>query len=253
MNNENFYEKAVRDIYEAIAREKTVKTLTARHKESIEGRTSTHEIDIFWEFTDEDITYKTVIQARETTTLAALFAMVRIIRDIPGQTIGVIITQPVYQKDIKDMAASAGIILYELIPPVTQDVVEQVVDNVRINVDKDWVKAEKQRGGLGDEPVQVTNQPKYAFLYDEQGRLLDSVQGIFDSYGKQRELALVGRKQSIVHTFSAPVFLQTNHELVPFVKLTSIDFDLEFMNANELPGEEMVEYILDKVFRFFGG
>lgn len=252
MTDNLYYEKLIRDIYEAITREKRVKTLDARQQATVEGRTAGHEVDVYWEFTDDDITYKTIIQARTTTTLAELFAMVRIIRDIPGQTVGIIVTQPVYQKDIKDMAASAGIILYELIPPV-QDVVEPVVDNIRINVDKDWVKAEKERVGLGDEPVQVSHQPKYAFIYNEQGHCVDSIQGIFDSYSKRPDLTVGGQKQSFSHVFNPPVFLQTNHELVPFIKLLSMEFDLALVQANELPGEEMVEYILDKVFRFFGG
>ncbi|MEL7632854.1 hypothetical protein [Sporomusa sphaeroides] len=252
MDTKLYYEQVVRDIYEAIGRGTSVQTLAVRHNSLLQGKTSEHQTDVYWEFNDGELTYKTVIQARETATLDELFALLRIIRDIPGQTVGVLVTQPVYKKDIKDMADSAGIILYELFAPAAQDIVEPVIEHVRINVDKEWVKHEKEKAGIGDEQVQVMKQPKYAFIYDGQGHCVDSVQGIFDSYSKQRRGMPAGEKQAIAHTFHSPAFLQTNHALVPFVKLTSIEFDLEFVKVNELPGEEMVEYILSKVFRYFG-
>lgn len=251
IDNKLYYEKVVRDIYEAIGRETSVKTLEVKHDFVLQGKTSEHQVDVYWEFNDGEITYKTVIRARETATLDELFGLLRIIQDIPGQTVGVLICQPVYKKDIQQMAASAGIILYEILPPSNHDIIEPVVENIQINVDKEWVKREKERAGIGDEPVQVSSHPKYAFIYDEHGNCIDSVQGIFNSYSKRREGMPIGQKQAIVHTFSTPTFLQTNHELVPFVKLTNIAFDLEFVRVHELAGEEMVEYILTRVFRYF--
>jgi len=170
-SNSHFYEKAIRDIYDAIAQEQSVRTLNTQYPATIQGKTSVHAADIYWEFTDGDIIYKTVIQAKETVTLGELFSLVRIIRDIPGQTTGVLITQPVYKKDIKEMAANAGIILYELLEPSGQDLWEPVVDNIQINVDKEWVKKEKERVGLGDEQVQISANPKYSFIYDENRQL----------------------------------------------------------------------------------
>lgn len=251
MTSQNIYQQAVRDIYDAIAGETAVETIKAQYNAVIEGRTATHEADLYWEFTDGDITYKAVIQAKEQVELGELFTFLRTVRDIPGQVMGVIVTQPVYKKDIKDMAANAGIILYELIAPVVQEIWEPVVGNVQINVDKAWVKAAKEKAGLGDEQVQMNANPKYTFIYDEQGNCLDSVQGVFAGYSKQPAEAMVG-VQTIVHTFAVPVFLQTNHELVPLIKLDNITFDLEFVNVNQMPGEDMLAAILNKILRYFG-
>ncbi|MDF2571238.1 MAG: hypothetical protein K0R55_2842 [Sporomusa sp.] len=251
MISQDIYQKAVRDIYEAIDGQAAVKTIKAQYNAVIEGKTSTHEADIYWEFTDGDITYKTVIQAKEQVGLGELFTFLRTVRDIPGQVMGVIVTQPVYKKDIKDMAANAGIILYELIAPIVQDVWEPVVSNIQINVDKPWVKEAKEKAGLGDESIQMNANPKYTFIYDESGNCLDSVQGVFDSYSNRRSAAETGL-QTVVHTFAIPVFLQTNHELVPLIKLDNITFDLEFVNVNQMPGEDMLASILDKILRYFG-
>lgn len=251
MTTQNIYQQAVHDMYTAIAGATDIKTIKAQYNAVIEGRTETHAADVYWEFTDGDITYKILIQAKEQVNLGELFSFLRVIRDIPGQVMGVIVTQPVYKKDVKDMAANAGIILYELLAPLTADVWEPVTSNVRINVDTVWVKAAKEQAGLGDEMIQMNANPKYAFLYDENGNCVDSVQGVFDYYGKNRNSA-ADRQETIVHSFAGPVFLQTNHELVPFIKLDNITFDLQFFNANQMPGEEMLRQVLEKTLKYFG-
>lgn len=251
MTSPNVYQQAVREIYEAIAGIDTVTTCKAQINAVIEGRTSTHEADVYWEFTDGDITYRVVIQSKEQTSMAELFVFLRMLRDIPGQVMGVIVTQPVYQKDIKDMAVSAGILLYELTDPIATAVWEPVVSNVQVNVDKVWVKQAKEQAGLGDEPVQVSADPKYSFIYDDAGNCLDTVQRIFDEYGKRQQTSGDG-PQTIVHTFAAPAFLQTNHVLVPFIKLDNITFDVELANINHRAGEEMLADILENILQYFG-
>ena len=251
MTSPNIYQQAVRKMYEAIAGVDTVKTCKAQYNAMIEGKTSTHEVETYWEFTDGDITYKAVIQAKEQASLAELFIFLRMLRDIPGQVIGVVVTQPVYQKDIKDMAASAGILLCELTQPITTEVWEPVVGNVQVNVDRLWVKQAKEQAGLGDEPVQVSADPKYSFIYDEAGNCIDTVQGIFDQYGKQHKVDS-GEPQTIVHTFAVPTFLQTNHVLVPFIKLDNITFDVELANVNHQAAEDILANIVDITLKYFG-
>ena len=251
MTSPNIYQQAVRVMYEAIAGVDTVTTCKAQYNAVIEGRTSTHEADVYWEFTDGDITYKAIIQAKEQASLAELFIFLRMLRDIPGQVMGIVVTQPVYQKDIRDMAANAGILLCEITQPITAEVWEPVVSNVQVNVDRVWVKQAKEQAGLGDEPVQVSAEPKYSFIYDEAGNCLDTVQGIFDQYGKQQKASGAGQ-QTIVHTFAAPTFLQTNHALVPFIKLDNITFDVELANINHRAGEDMLANIIDNILKYFG-
>lgn len=251
MSSLTIYQQAVREIYEAIAGLDTVTTSQAEYQAKITGRTSTHEVDAYWEFTDGDITYKAVIVAKEQTTLAELFAFLRTVRDIPGQVMGVVVTQPVYQKDIKEMAANAGILLYELTQAIASEVWEPVISNIQVNVDKDWVKAAKEQAGLGDEPVAVSTDPKYSFIYDEAGNCVTTVQRIFAEYGNQQQAA-GSECRSIVHTFAVPAFLQTNHVLVPFIKLDNLAFDIELANVNQQAGEDMLTAILDHILKYFG-
>ncbi len=251
MISPNLYQQAVREIYEAITGVDTVKTCKAQYNAVIEGNTSTHEVDLYWEFTDGDVTYKVIILPKEQATLPELFSFMRTLRDIPGLVLGVVVTQPVYQKDIKDMAANAGILLYEMPPSTAIDTWEKLVSNVQINVDKAWVKEAKEQAGLGDEPIQMNSEPKYSYLYDEARNCLDTVQGIFDHYGNQETVGN-GGKQTIVHSFAAPTFLQTNHELVPFIKLNNITFDLESEKVQNQIGAGMLANILDVTLKYFG-
>lgn len=251
MTSPNLYQQAVREIYEAIAGVDTVKTYKAQYNAVIEGNTATHEVDLYWEFTDGDVTYKVIILPKEQATLPELFSFMRMLRDIPGLVLGVVVTQPVYQKDIKDMAANAGILLYEMPPSTAIETWEKLVSNVQINVDKAWVKEAKEQAGLGDEPIQMNSEPQYSYIYDEARNCLDTVQGIFDSYGNQETVGN-GGKQTIVHSFTVPTFLQTNHELVPFIKLNNITFDLESEKVQNQIGAGMLANILDVTLKYFG-
>lgn len=248
MTSPNVYQQAVSEIYEAIAGIDTVHTSKAQHNAVIAGNTSDHEVELYWEFTDGGVTYKVLVQSKEQASLPELFNFMRTLRDIPGLVLGVVVTQPVYQKDIKDMAANAGILLYEMLPTVVETW-ENMVGNVQINIDKAWVKAAKEQAGLGDEPIQMSSEPKYSYLYDEARNCLDSVQGVFEQYGKQQ---LSGDKQTIVHSFAVPTFLQTNHELVPFIKVDNITFDLQQLEVSSQRGTEMLENILDIALEYFG-
>lgn len=251
MTSQIVYQQAVREIYEAIEYVDIVTTCKAQYKTVLEGNTSTHEVDVYWEFTDGDVTYKVIIQPQEKASLTDLFNFARTLRDLPGLVLGVVISQPVYDKDIKEMAVNAGILLYEVMPNAIAETWENIVSDVRINVDKAWVKEAKELAGLGDEPVQMSADPKFSFIYDEAGNCLDTVQGVFEQYtGKQTEAD--GGKQTIVHSFSAPAFLQTTHELVPFIKVNDITFDIESVKVKNLMGIEMLENILGVTLRYFG-
>ena len=251
MTSPTIYQQAVREIYEAIAGVDTVTTKNVQYNAVIEGKTSTHEAEVYWEFSDDDVTYKVIIESKEQASLPELFTFMRTLRDIPGLVLGVVVTQPIYQKDIKVMANKAGILLYEMVQPAAKETWEAVIGNIQVNVDKAWVKAAKEQAGLGDEPIQMSTEPKYSFIYNEEKSCIDSVQGIFDYYSQQKIEGNNG-KQTIVHSFAAPTFLQTTHELVPFIKLDNITFDIEMLKVENLPGREMLDNILEITLKYFG-
>jgi len=250
-----YHEKILHNFITAIETENSVKTIQFQQNATIQGRISTHQVDAYWEFTDGDITYKTIIQVNgwdKVVSNAEMYRFVLLLRDIPGQVTGVLFTQPVYEKRIKDMAQDAGVVLYEIkIPSDSQSIWEPSVENVRINVDTDWVRNEKERLGLQNELIQVGGNPKYLYIYDEAGNCIDSVQGVFDTYVKKNRGNYQLDKQEIIHTFAGEAFLQTDNELFPLVKLLNITFDLSFVDSTELEGEELVQNILGSVLKFY--
>ncbi|BBB91122.1 MAG TPA: hypothetical protein PKA28_11185 [Methylomusa anaerophila] len=246
-------ERIVRELLEAIPKIDSVQTLTLEKDAVIAGRTSSHQADIYWEFAEGDIVFKTVIQVRNWNSRldrAELFQLAASIQDISGLTIGVKFTQPVYQKDVKKIAADAGIILYE-INAADQPLWEPVVDNINIDFDAEWAREEKERVGLGNELIDFRGRPGQLFLYNEAGNCIDSLQGVFDRYVIGKQKAGNRERESIIHNFGEPTFLQTNNEFIPHVKIHGVAFDIAFYDLNELQGEDMANSILDAIFSYY--
>ncbi|MEG6586093.1 restriction endonuclease [Dendrosporobacter sp. 1207_IL3150] len=255
MQDEKFYyEQIISKLVQAIEDEKSVKTIKVVRNSTIQGRVGYHEVDIYWEFTDGEINYNTVIQVKDWNKKIGnteLFKLLSILRDIPGQTAGVLVTQPVYQKVTHDLARDVGITLYELKMPLDQKVWESVIENVQVKVDAEWAKAEKERLGMGDQQIKLGGEPKTLFIYDAERNCIDSVQGIFNKYIKESRSRNDYSMQTVVHEFTEPVFLQTGDELFPMVKLDKIGFDLMFFDSAEVSGGEMLSYMLDNVLNYF--
>jgi hypothetical protein len=247
------YEKLVEGITSGIARLETVTTTQLERNSTLQGRMDNHPVDLYWEFTDGDITYKTVIHSscwEKAVSSSDLFKFVSLLRDIPGQTTGVLFSQPVYDKDIQQLAKDAGVLLFELSRETAAPRREAIVHNPGIQVDADWAKAEKERLGLEHETFQFSGDPKYLFLYDEQNNCVDSVHGVINGYLQRREGDSMERT-SVHHYFETPTFLQTDNEFIPYVKLTSVMFDIEYVDPNEGLGDEIAQAVLAHVTGYY--
>ena len=96
------------EVIELIRNEEKVKTLKIEKDYEVEGRTASYPIDLYWEFEGGNgIVYKVIIQTRQmdkSVDRNRLFHFANILQDISGQVMGVIFTQPVYEKIVKDVA-----------------------------------------------------------------------------------------------------------------------------------------------------
>lgn len=245
---DGFHERLMGEVLAAIGAAVTVRTVRAEREAAVAGRTGEHVVDMYWEFTDGDIVYRTVLEGRRwdrAATTREVFAFLSLLRDIPGQTAGVWFTQPVYDKDVRHLAAEAGVVLYELRLPAAAAPVPVAAD-VRVEVDAEWARAEKERRGLAGQAVQVRGSPRLLFLYDEEGNCLDSVDGVVTD-----ALRRGGGPGRVEHRFAAPVFLRTENEEFPLVKLAGVSFTAELADPGALDGAAMVDDILERVLRFF--
>jgi Restriction endonuclease len=111
------YELLVQAIFQAINDQEEVANLIVERDKTLQGKTTPHQIDVYWKFEKTAITYETIVQAKDWQSpvkKGQLIEFKGILDDLPGQPRGVFVTRTGYQQGAKDFAAAQGIILYEL-------------------------------------------------------------------------------------------------------------------------------------------
>jgi hypothetical protein len=114
------YEKLVQGIFQAIHDQEEVTTITVEHNKTLQGKISTHQIDVYWKFQKAKIEHEVIVQAKDWRSAVKqgdLFHFKSVLDDLPNQPRGVFVTRTGYQQGAKDFAAAHGIILYELDEP----------------------------------------------------------------------------------------------------------------------------------------
>lgn len=114
------YEKLVRGIFQAIHDQEEVATITVEQNKTLQGKISTHQIDVYWKFQTGGIEHEVIVQAKDWRSAVKqgdLFHFKCVLDDLPNQPRGVFVTRTGYQQGAKDFAAAQGIILYELDEP----------------------------------------------------------------------------------------------------------------------------------------
>lgn len=246
-------EMIMKKIIETIQGEEDLKNITVECKTEVEGRTASYPVDLFLSFHAENgVNYKIIIKTQDIDKELdknELFHFANLLQDVSGQVMGVIFTQPVYDKLVQDVARDVGIMLYEMRNLADKPVWEANISDVKIDVDKEWVKAEKERLNLGDTPLQSGGNPKFMYLY-ENDICVDSIEGIFNGYIKRQSEQEEFETTKIYHSFAGKeICLKTEHELMSMVKLKGIDFTINFRNISALDGTEIVRNILRTAVR----
>ena len=241
-------EKIARKIVETVEANEALAQVAVQRDAQVEGRTGSYPVDVYLEFQgDNGIRYKILIDTQNAgrpLEKNALFQFASVLQDISGQVMGVMFTQPVYDKLVQDVARDVGILLYEVRNLADRPVWEPEISQVRVEVDRAWVKAEKEKHGLGDAQLQSGGNPKYMYLYDEAGNCVDTVEGVFQTYVRRQSPDANAGPMQICHAFDSATYLETKHEIIRRVKLQEISFTLSFRNVMALDGDEIVQKIL---------
>lgn len=109
------YEKLVQHIYQQIVDCSGIDTIEVQHNVTLKGKTTTHQIDVYWEFSLGGIIYRTVIQAKDWASSVPQGAMLTfkgVLDDLPNGTKGIFIAKTGYQKGAVDVAKANGISIY---------------------------------------------------------------------------------------------------------------------------------------------
>jgi len=110
------YEILVQAIFQAIHDQEEVATLLVERNKTLQGKTTPHQIDVYWKFEKGGIPYEAIVQAKDWQSrdkLGQLLEFKGVLDDLPGQPRGIFVTRSGYQRGAKDFAAAHGIILYE--------------------------------------------------------------------------------------------------------------------------------------------
>jgi|ERR1700730_15428213 len=114
------YEKLVQGIFQVIHNQEEVETITVEQNKTLQGKVSTHQIDVYWKFRSAGIEHEVIVQAKDWRSAVKqgdLFHFKCVLDDLPNQPRGIFVTRTGYQQGAKDFAGAQGIILYELDGP----------------------------------------------------------------------------------------------------------------------------------------
>jgi hypothetical protein len=117
------YEKLVQGIFQAIHDQEEVATITVEQNKTLQGKISTHQIDVYWKFQRGGIEHEVIVQAKDWRSAVKqgnLFHFKCVLDDLPSQPRGIFVTRTGYQQGAKEFAVAQGIILYELDEPPTK-------------------------------------------------------------------------------------------------------------------------------------
>ena len=95
------YEKLVQGIFQAIHDQEEVTTITVEQNKTLQGKISTHQIDVYWKFQKGGIEHEVIVQAKDWRSAVKqgnLFHFKCVLDDLPNQPRGVFVTRTGYQQ-----------------------------------------------------------------------------------------------------------------------------------------------------------
>jgi hypothetical protein len=85
------YELLVQAIFQAINDQEEVANLIVERDKILQGKTTPHQIDVYWKFERTGITYETIVQAKDLQSPVKKEQLIEfkgVLNDLPGQPRG---------------------------------------------------------------------------------------------------------------------------------------------------------------------
>ena len=99
-NTGKSYEKLTQYIFSQIVNQDQTNNIEVQHDIILSGKTTKHQIDVYWEFEVGGITYRNIIQAKDWTSkvkMSDMLAFKAVIDDLPFGTNGIYVSKGGYQ------------------------------------------------------------------------------------------------------------------------------------------------------------
>lgn len=258
------YELLTKRIFQDILNQSEVKTILVQHNVSLKGKSAVHQIDVYWKFELNGISYETIVQSKDwnqAVSQGALLQFKAILDDLPGSPVGIFVTRTGYQAGAREYATTHGIILYELREPKDEDfngrikeihlrIISRVphVTDQQPMIDVAWARGEKERLSLTDQEtkIQLEGMADEIHFKDSEGRKIIS---FHDASTQLAEKA--STEESLLRlTFESPLFLDTNNPAFPLVRCLGVQAKIrivEDLHETILKAEDTVAFILKNV------
>lgn len=231
------YEKLTQYIFNQIVNQNQVDNIDVQHNVIIEGKSTSHQIDVFWKFEVGGEEYCAIVQAKDWKSKVPqkeMLAFNDIIRDLPYGTRGIFVSLNGYQKGAIDVAKANGITIYELRPPQSEDWAGYIkVLNLQINarypvynnlilfIDDNWAKKQSSIDLPSSEHMYFNTDNE---LYDENGVPYTNIESvlmlILNDTGDE--------VKHILHTFDRVTYTYINGK---YVKVNAIEGDFGYSTS----------------------
>lgn len=227
-NTGKSYEKLTQYIFSQIVNQDQTNNIEVQHDVILKGKTTDHQIDVYWEFEVGGITYRNIIQAKDWTSKVKksdMLAFKGIIDDLPFGTNGIYVSKAGYQSGALEVAEAHGIYAYELRPPVDSDwdgyikvlnlkfqISMPHFDKVEFVVDKVWCK----QNGI-ELPTSGEGKCSTALniLYDAMHAETGTLSALFHTKATQ----VPPEGQVVEHVFDTDTFVNLEGQ---FIKLNGV-------------------------------
>jgi hypothetical protein len=231
------YELLVREIYQQMLDQDQAQNVVVQHNVQKQGRATSHQIDVYWEFCLGGVPHKVAVQAkrwRNPIRKGDVLTFKGVLEDLPG-TIGIMVTSSRYQKGAVEVAKAFGIIICSLqenlgspvnaYPGTTltfmmkgflkapdgshlgmlADVAQNIpaVSDLSLKADSRW----HQENDPLPEPKMLINVPQQLQFYDQDGKELITLTRIFGGFYEEmhRQGQMRARK---TFRFESPTFVK---------------------------------------------
>ncbi|MEG0984231.1 restriction endonuclease [Algoriella sp.] len=182
--NENIkYEKFAQEIYQELL-DKEGLTVEVKHNVKIQGKSSKHQIDVYWEYTFAGVNHKVAIECKnynKKLNIGIVRNFYGTLEDI-GNIQGIIVTKVGYQKGAKLFAEGHGINLIVIREPQSDDWngriktivtdVEAISQNAKkwfVQLDYEWCKINIPENQLNLIEVKISGMNNEIWIYDNNG------------------------------------------------------------------------------------
>jgi hypothetical protein len=236
-----------------------------KHDVTLAGKTTTHQIDVYWEFEVGGIRYVTVVQAKDWMSAVdqgELLKFNSVLTDLPSQPRGVFVTRTGYQEGALNYARAQGILLYELREPTNSDrkgrMLSVNVDlsaylshttQVQVIPDDRWVYGEVARLQLNEVlRIRFGKELEEVILFDESRNRITTLKKLTDSFYPSGYMEVPPTR--VRHEFTEPTFIETGVAEFPRLKVNAVEATIAVNRLGQeirLAAGDIVRFILKNV------